>query len=102
MAGSNAAPVSNADGAGARISVPGDISGRQNAGSRPAGTSGSWTKPQPPAAGQTGTGAARVGPAARDLAERANVIAAITCVAAQELDGETGAVEAVQLFNRVR
>ena len=39
---------------------------------------------------------------ARDLAKRAGVVAAVVGVSAQEFDGEAGAVEAVQLFDRLR
>ena len=82
--------------------MPGETSGRQSAGSRPASASGSWTKPQPPAARQLGPGATRVGLAARDLTKGALVVVTIAGVAAQEFEREARTFEAVQLFDRIR
>ena len=101
-AGLTGGRASNPDGAGARINVPGESSGRQSAVVRSAGALGSWTKTQPPAVGETEPCGVRVYISLRDMAKRVSVVAAVAGVPAQEFDGEAGAVETIQLFHRLR
>jgi hypothetical protein len=81
--------------------MPGEFSGSQIAGLRPAGSSGSWAKTQPPSASEVRASGLRVDSAASDELLDSRIISAIGVVATQEFDGETGAVEPVQLFDHV-
>jgi hypothetical protein len=83
------------------IIVPGETSGRHRTIALSAGKSGSWTKGQPPAASEPEPRGVLID-ASSDLTKRAGVVAAVVGVSAQELDGEAGAVEAVQSFHRLR
>jgi hypothetical protein len=83
------------------IIVPGETSGRHRAAALSAGKSGSWTKGQPPTAGEPEPCGVRID-SSGDLTKRADIVSAIAGVSAQELDCEAGAVEAVQLFHRLR
>jgi hypothetical protein len=85
-----------------RINVPGEFSGSQIAGSRPAGSSGSWTKSQPPSLSETGASSIYLVTGARTLTQRRRVVVSIGGVAAQEFNGEARAVEPVQSFDRFR
>jgi hypothetical protein len=79
--------------------VAGECSGSQIAGSRPAGTPGSWTKPQPPALGESGPDLVRIDSATGNLAEGTRIIPAIAGIAAEKLDGKAGPVEEIELLD---
>jgi hypothetical protein len=64
-------------------------------GSGPTGDAGSWAKAQPPSPSETDTSGLSIDGGARDLALGADKIAAVMGIAAQEFDGEAGALEAI-------
>ncbi|MBB3883199.1 hypothetical protein GGR01_002054 [Acetobacter oeni] len=76
-----------------RISVAGETSGLQTMRPRRAGSSGAWTKAQPPAFGERRALCGGVRCPAGDASLQAGILATVRRVAAQELDGETGTVQ---------
>jgi hypothetical protein len=64
-------------------------------GSLPTGDAGSWAKTQPPSSSQARTSGLGVDGGAIDPSLRLGEIAAVVGVAAQEFDGEAGALKAV-------